>query len=371
MPDLEEYDQLLKSAVEGIINCNLSESAWMQTTISVNNGGLGLRDVTKLCLSSFLGSSHSVADLLEAILPSHIIQLPEAALNEAEVLWQAVTFSELIPSPACKLQRNWDIVTSIKLFQDLLENASSEVEKARLLACGSKESGSWLTAFPASTLGTLLDDQSFRISMALRLGVPVCHPHVCICGAKVDESGIHGLACKKSAGRKAKHEMVNDLFKRALTSCGIPAIREPNGCSRSDGKKPDGLTLIPWKRGKPLVWDFTGVDTLCKSYVKSTSKRRGAAANTREARKKSKYSSLEDRFCFVPIAIETMGSWGKEGRKLAEDIGKKLIESTGEIRAKSFLYQRISIAIQRGNAASILGTIPDSVEKFDSVFYIL
>lgn len=371
MPDLVEYNQILKSAVEGIINCNLSDTAWMQTTISVNNGGLGLRDVTKLCLSSFLGSSHSVAELLAAILPAHINQLTEAAVSEAEILWQASTFSELIPSPSCKLQKNWDMVMSTKSFQDLLENATTDVEKARLLACGSKESGSWLSAFPASSLGTLLDDQSFRISMALRLGVPVCHPHTCICGSQVDKSGIHGLACKKSIGRKSRHEMVNDLLKRALVSCGIPAIREPNGCNRSDGKKPDGLTLIPWKRGKPLVWDFTCADTFCKSYLKSTSKHRGGAANTRETRKKSKYASLEDRFCFVPIAIETMGSWGTDGRKLVENIGNKLMEATGETRSKSFLYQRISIAIQRGNSAAILGTIPESFEKFDAVYYIL
>lgn len=371
MPDLEEYNKILKAAVEGIINCNLSDAAWMQSTISVNNGGLGLRDVTKLCLSSFLGSSHSVADLLEAILPSHISHLTEAAVSEAEALWQASTFSELVPSPSCKLQKNWDAVMSSKSFHDLLEVASSVIEKARLVACGSKESGSWLSAFPASSLGTLLDDQSFRISMALRLGVPVCHPHTCVCGAQVDNSGIHGLACKKSLGRKARHEMINDLIKRALIACGIPAIREPKGCNRTDGKKPDGLTLIPWKRGKPLVWDFTCADTLCKSYVKSTSKTRGAAANTRETVKKSKYASLEDRFCFVPIAIETMGSWGADGRKLVEDIGKKLMEATGETRSKSFLYQRISIAIQRGNAAAILGTIPESVNKFDEVYYIL
>lgn len=110
--------------------------------------------------------------------------------------------------------------------------------------------------------------------------------------------------------------MINDLIKRALLSCGIPSIREPEGCNRSDGKKPDGLTLIPWKRGKPLVWDFTCADTLCKSYIKSTSKRRCAAANTRETVKKSKYASLVDRFYFVPIAIETMGSWGADGKNL-------------------------------------------------------
>jgi hypothetical protein len=36
---------------------------------------------------------------------------------------------------------------------------------------------------------------------------------------------------------------------------------------RIDGKRPDGMTLVPWIKGQPLVWDVTVVDTLADSYV--------------------------------------------------------------------------------------------------------
>ena len=39
----------------------------------------------------------------------------------------------------------------------------------------------------------------------------------------------------------------------------IPAIKESQGLSRSDGKRPDGLTLTPWQAGKALPWDVTVV----------------------------------------------------------------------------------------------------------------
>jgi hypothetical protein len=39
-------------------------------------------------------------------------------------------------------------------------------------------------------------------------------------------------------------------------------------------------------------------------------------------------------------------------------IGAKLMIESGDSRAKFFFYQRVSLAIQRGNAASILGTLP-------------
>ena len=38
----------------------------------------------------------------------------------------------------------------------------------------------------------------------------------------------------------------NDAIARSLTAAGIPVSKEPSGLTRTDGKRPDGLTLIPW-----------------------------------------------------------------------------------------------------------------------------
>ena len=48
-------------------------------------------------------------------------------------------------------------------------------------------------------------------------------------------------------------------------------------------------------------------------------------------------------------------------------IGKKVMEETGEKRSSFYLFQNISIAIQRGNASCVLGTIPHS-EGLDEIF---
>jgi hypothetical protein len=92
--------------------------------------------------------------------------------------------------------------------------------------------------------------------------------------AKVDEIGIHGLSCSKSSGRFSRHTEINSIISRSLTSTTL----EPNGLSRDDGKGPDGMTLVPWIKGQPLVWDVTIVDTLADSYVLKTSKVSGFAA---------------------------------------------------------------------------------------------
>jgi hypothetical protein len=51
----------------------------------------------------------------------------------------------------------------------------------------------------------------------------------------------------------------------------VNSTLEPNGLSRDDGKRPDGMTLVPWIKGQPLVWDVTVVDTLADSYVLKSS----------------------------------------------------------------------------------------------------
>jgi hypothetical protein len=79
----------------------------------------------------------------------------------------------------------------------LTSNTENFRDKARLLATQQKESGAWLNCLPSSSLGTLLDDSSFRIAVALRTGQHVCEPHTCICGDPADKFGHHGLSCRK------------------------------------------------------------------------------------------------------------------------------------------------------------------------------
>jgi len=91
-----------------------------------------------------------------------------------------------------------------------------------------------------------------------------------------------------------------------------------------------------------------------------------------EDKKRAKYANLAPSFCFVPVAVETIGALGVGSVELHE-LGRRITESTGERRATEYLLQRLSVAIQRGNAASALGTVglesADS-QKLDAVVYL-
>ena len=70
---------------------------------------------------------------------------------------------------------------------------------------------------------------------------------------------------------------------------------EPRGLYRTDGKRPDGVTMIPWEMGKQLVWDVTVMDALAPSRLNQGPLcNPGTTATEAEARKIEKYCEFLD-----------------------------------------------------------------------------
>jgi len=253
-------------------------------------------------------------------------------------------------------QQVWDKVSIDADVAKLMSSLPDRRQQARLLAVSAPHSGDWLHALPISSCGLRLDNEAIRVAVGLRLGTKLCEEHQCLCGAKVDPDGIHGLACRRSAGRSSRHYAINDLVYRALHRANVPAVKEPAGLLRSDGKRPDGLTLIPWHGGRSATWDVTVTDTMAASYLGSTSTMAGGAAKAAADRKIQKYTNLMGTYHFVPLAVETLGPVNFEGFRFLSDLGRRLTESTGDPREKTFLFQRLSITIQRYNAICFQGS---------------
>ena len=114
--------------------------------------------------------------------------------------------------------------------------------------------------------------------------------------------------------------------------------------------------MFPFTDGKNLCWDATCRDTFCKTALNDTAHTPGAAANKAEELKRNKYSSLTDRYRFEPLAIETSGAYGKSSAKFVSEIGRRIVGKTGDKRETAWLRQRLSIAVMRGNAASVIAT---------------
>lgn len=228
------------------------------------------------------------------------------------------------------------------------------------------------------SLSLKLNRQSLRIAVALRLGSRICRPHKCHCTdttsgqpITVDIKGLHGLSCASAAGkgRIARHDRANDLIHRALASANYHCILEPTGLCR-DKKRPDGFSLYPYAEGKILAWDYTCRNTLADTYKEHTAEEVGYAAKEGEKEKFKNYEELvNDNYFVVPIAHETMGSWAPDSLKFLKDLGSRITESTGEKRARSFLFQSLSMNLQRGNALCVMGTVAHH-RKLEEIYHL-
>ena len=145
---------------------------------------------------------------------------------------------------------------------------------------------------------------------------PICRPHLCAsCGANVEALGDHVLSCRFSKGRQSRHATLNDIVKQTLVFEKILCQLETSGLFRLDGKRLDGASVVPWKRGKVLIWDVTRQDTLGPSHLRLAVREAGAVADDVEFRKTQKYSNLVSSHFFVPLAVESLGVWNLKIRK--------------------------------------------------------
>ena len=293
--ELSTYDDVLKSITSRITNVSLSDSdaAWIQASLPVKHGGLGIRSAAQLAPSAFLASAAGSSGLVSQILPARLQEVPYAARAEALSSWMQGHDSPPPPDPVAHRQRMWDLPRVRATSQALTNDAPDPRSRARLLAACRSESGAWLQALPVPSLGLRLDDETTRVAVGLRLGTSLCRPHQCThCGAEVDHLATHGLNCRWSEGRHPRHAAVNDVIHRSLTSANIPSRLEPSGLYRSDGKRPDGCSIIPWRSGKVLVWDATCPDTYAPSHIPAAVRGAGTVAAQAERVKLAKYAHL-------------------------------------------------------------------------------
>ena len=133
------------------------------------------------------------------------------------------------------------------------------------------------------------------------------------------------------------------MSSKSLTLCHL-------NLSKADGKRPDGLTMVPWREGKPLTWDVTVVCPLAESYIGDSATNAGSAAEAAATRKAAKYAGLERTHIFQSVAVENLGTMNASAYGFLAGLGQKISAISGDDRETCYLFQRISVLIQRFNA---------------------
>ena len=100
----------------------------------------------------------------------------------------------------------------------------------------------------------------------------------------------------------------------------------------------------------------TVTDTVADSYLHLTSAKAGGAAENAATRKEDKDVDLQQTYTFIPLAFETLGPINVKGVEFLQKLGHRLAAISDDNRQTSFLFQRISITLQRFNTITFADT---------------
>jgi len=158
------------------------------------------------------------------------------------------------------------------------------------------------------------------------------------------------------------------LVERLRLACKVKGrIPYHQGTTRppeADGKRPNGLSLTPWREGRCATWDVTIPDTVAALYLNNTASpasQAGSAAEAATSRKEEKYSEIAVQYNFFPLAFETFGPINQASCKFISSSGHHLSLVSDDPQETPFLFQCLSVTIQRFNLICIcnpFGNLP-------------
>ena len=105
-----------------------------------------------------------------------------------------------------------------------------------------------------------------------------------------------------------------------------------------------------------MAWDVTVSDTYAESHLADTATTAGSAADKAASNKVAKYRQIANSHIFVPVAIESAGTWNHQAVELVQELGRRMTAVTGDTRQATYLFQQMSVALQRDNAVSFHST---------------
>ena len=114
-----------------------------------------------------------------------------------------------------------------------------------------------------------------------------------------------------------------------------------------------------------IIIIVTVVSPLAASYVDRAATDAGTVADMAATRKTEKYSTLSSAYRFEPIAVENLGVFSSTTLNFISELGRRICVHTRDARQTSYLFQRISIMLQRFNSVLLHDTLPVDLPNYD------
>ena len=139
-------------------------------------------------------------------------------------------------------------------------------------------------------------------------------------------------------------------------------IREPDGLLPGSDERPADLLIPYWHNGKDAAIDFTVVNPLQAALVGKVAQEGAAGVAKAHQDKLRKYWDRceAEGIAFLPVAVDTLGGYHKEGLATLTKLGRQLARGVGKEEAGVVwhLRQRVGVLLIRDNVAMLSSRTP-------------
>ena len=365
----QKFDSLQYSTLGLLIGESLDNNARSQASLSVKLGGVGLRSAEAHCSAAYIASVANSRPILDALLPH---PLPPRSLESSFPLLQNATgnptFTSIDLLPPDFTQNSLSKLIDQATFSRL-QNIASLRDRARLLSLSLPHAGDFLDALPSPTLSLHLDSRLFGKAMGYRLGLQTMPAIPCPadhCNKILDDRGDHAMHCRDDHGiRGGRHDRIRDQIFKEAQRAGLNPKKEMPALIPGSQSRPADVFVEEWIDGKKVAFDVSVVSPNQDAVIDRAAINAASAIEMRKSEKNRKHADncRASGLFFEPLVVETFGGWDPGAVKKLKVIATQCAPRKGispALEIKQF-FQRLSIALQRGNSTLLLCRDIDSI----------
>jgi hypothetical protein len=337
----------MREGLGQILNAPVKDEVWVQATLPVRDGGLGLQNPTTRNADAHLASlarlpvvfreGHEVAYQAKLDAALETVAARRRSTKEEVSLWLDRTMGKGINpiQDAGKMWNHW--------AKGELVKRADPANRRRLTAVSAPHAMAW-TQGPGKARP--LSNVEFQAGMHWALGMEVQEgPSMCPCGREADTLGRHYANCQLFDRRTRRHNEWRDTVAALARAAGMAV--EVEAAPEGQRTRPGDILIPGWRSGRPLAVDFaiTAADQV-------------DAADRIAHTKERKYSEVcwREGWQFVPVVGDSFGAVRGAGGKFLSTLCKRVAEKAEPGQwplPQTLFWQSVSTCLVRRAAGAI------------------
>ena len=368
---LATFDGLVRRCFAGFTGIHPTADQWQQAALGFAQAGLGLRCTAAHAPAAYLaslGCSLSACAELDASFSA------EAVTAHADVAAALAALDAQLPG-ARVLSLDAALGSKQRQLSERLDAAgwdacllaASPTARAIFFSEAGAGARAFLAALPSGR--TRMEPAIFGAELRIRLGIPEAAadtwcPH---CDGVLDCQGHHSAVCVAGGERTQRHNAVRDLVHSWAERAGLPPEKERPGLLLP--QSPDDVqaarrrpadVYLPALGGSPAALDFAITAPQRQETLSIAGRATGAAAASYARHKEDHLDTAQccefQGIVFVPMVVETTGTWEKGAAVVLNHIARAVAARTGEDAgaAQTALMQELSVVVRTWRARAAL-----------------